>query len=343
MMSSRIDTIAHKCIYIRILITCVLIICTFFCRVLAEDHTNGLKKDSSLQIYLPREAMIKDHILKLGQIGIVRGPEVLVAKANEVMLGRLSVPGQEIVIERHIVLSRLASNGIPASQVTLQGAEKVTVRQKQNIISGDEFVKLAESFLKENLTGNSISNWSPIRRPKDLVVPNPSKDIKFSSQLIQNGARNQVKIEISVMSDDKQVGTRDITFALKYHNHTAVAVVDIPAGTLISSENVKIEKSTSNYPEPADWKPPYGLVAKRTLPAETVIQPHMLGAVQSPIIIKRNQNVVIRIEKPGFLITAVGKAMQDGKVGEYIKVRNIDSQRIIVGKINNDKSVEPVF
>ena len=152
-----------------------------------------------------------------------------------------------------------------------------------------------------------------------------------------------MKIEISVMSDDKQIGTRDITFALKYHNHTAVAVVDIPAGTLISSENVKIEKSTSNYPEPADWKPPYGLVAKRTLPAETVIQPYLLGPAQSPIIIKRNQNVVIRIEKPGFLITAVGKAMQDGKVGEYIKVRNIDSQRIIVGKINNDKSVEPVF
>jgi flagella basal body P-ring formation protein FlgA len=53
--------------------------------------------------------------------------------------------------------------------------------------------------------------------------------------------------------------------------------------------------------------------------------------------------VVIRIEKPGFLITAVGKAMQDGKAGEYIKVRNADSQRIILARINADGSVEPVL
>ena len=41
--------------------------------------------------------------------------------------------------------------------------------------------------------------------------------------------------------------------------------------------------------------------------------------------------------------TAVGKAMQDGKVGEYIKIRNIDSQRILVAKVNSDRTVEPVF
>ena len=74
-----------------------------------------------------------------------------------------------------------------------------------------------------------------------------------------------------------------------------------------------------------------------------MIQPHMLGAAQSPVVIKRNQNVVIRVEKPGFIITALGKAMEDGKVGEYIKIRNIDSQRIIVAKISSDMTVEPVF
>lgn len=342
-MSDKITTMAQKCIYIRKLITCLLIICTFFCQAIAEDHSTDSKKDSGLQIYLPREVMIKNQTLTLGQIGIVRGPADLVAKANEIKLGQMSTSGQEIVIKRHIVLSRLASEGIPASQVTLQGAEKVTVKQKHKIISGDEFVKLAEAFLKQNLTDNSVSQWNPIRRPNDLIIPDPSKDIRFSPQLIQNGAGSQIKVEITVFSGNEQLGTREVTFALKYHNRTAVTLVDIPAGTLISSENVKIEKSPSNYPEPINWKPPYGLVAKRVLPAKTVVLSHMIGSATLPVIIKRNQNVVIRIKKPGFLITAVGKAMQDGKAGEYIKVRNIDSQRIIVAKINQDRSVEPVF
>jgi flagella basal body P-ring formation protein FlgA len=237
----------------------------------------------------------------------------------------------------------LAACGIPASQVTLQGAEKIAVKQKINMIGTDEFVRMAESFLKENLAGDSISGWGPIRKPKDLIISNPGKNIRFTTEIIQKGAKNQVTVKITVISDNQQIAARDVTFALKYNNRTAVAVVDIPAGTLISSKNVKIERIESNFPEPADWNPPYGLVAKRTLSAETVIQPHMLSAAQSPVVVKRNQNVVIRIEKPGFLITALGKAMEDGKVGEIVKIRNIDSQRIIVAKINSDMTVEPVF
>ncbi len=342
-MNNGIGVTKQKCLYRKIIFSCVLISCSFIWLGPVQGHADDLSKDSCLQVYLPRQVTVKENILKLGNIGVVRGPQALVAKANDIMLGRLSVPGQEIVIEKNIVLGRLAACGIPASQVTLQGAEKITVRQRQNIIGADEFVKMAESFLKENLTGDSVSGWSPVRKPKDLVISNPGKNIKFSSELIQKGARNQVTVKIAVFSDNKQIATRDITFALKYNSRTAVAVVDVPAGTIIDSENVKIEKGTSNFPEPTDWKPPYGLVAKRKLPAETVIQPHMLGAAQSPVVVKRNQNVVIRIEKPGFIITALGKAMENGKVGEYIKIRNIDSQRIIVAKVNSDRSVEPVF
>jgi flagella basal body P-ring formation protein FlgA len=342
-MNNGIGVTTQKCLYRKIIFSCVLISCSFFCFIPEKGLADELTEDSSLQVYLPREVTIKDNILKLGNIGVVRGPQALVTKANDIMLGRLSVPGQEIVIERNVVLSRLAACGIPASQVTMQGAEKITVRQRQNIIGADEFVKMAESFLKENFTGDSISGWNPVRKPKDLVISNPGKNIRFSSEFIQKGARNQVAVKITVFSDNKQIATRDVTFSLKYNNRTAVAIVDIPAGTIIDSENVKIEKNMSNFPEPEDWKPPYGLVAKRTLPAETVIQSHMLGAAQSPVVVKRNQNVVIRIEKPGFIITALGKAIEDGKVGEYVKIRNIDSQRIIVAKINSDMTVEPVF
>ncbi len=329
--------------YTKMFLCCALITCTLFCRTLANEKAKDLNNESGIQVYLPREVVIKDSTLKLGQIGIIRGSEALATKASEITLGRFSVKDQKIVIERHIILSRLASHGISSSQVTLQGAEKVSVSRLNKIVSGDEFVKIAGAYLENNISGKSISKWNPIRRPKDLVIPSPGKDIRFVHRLVQSGARNQMKVEITVFLGDELIGTREVTFTLKYNSRIAVALVDIRAGSLISRENVKIEEGTSNNPEPVDWKPPYGLIAKRTLPAKTVLQPYMIGSVESPVIIKRNQNVVIRIEKPGFLITAVGKAMQDGKIGEYIKVRNIDSQRIILAKVNEDRSVEPVI
>jgi flagella basal body P-ring formation protein FlgA len=69
----------------------------------------------------------------------------------------------------------------------------------------------------------------------------------------------------------------------------------------------------------------------------------MVGPVRAPIIVKRNQSVLIRIESLGFLITAAGTALQDGKAGEHVKVRNADSRRIIIAKINADGSAEPVL
>jgi len=308
-----------------------------------NDKTKGPQKDSALRIYLPREVRIKDDAIKLGQVSIIRGEESLVARASEIALGRISVPGQKIVVARSLVLSRLACNGIPASKVTLTGAEKITIGQQQRIIKGSEFVELASSFLRKNPPAGSVCQMNPIRIPKDLVLPGVSKDIKLSPRLAGSSARNQAKVQIVVLADDKKIGVCEVTFRLKYTNRRVVTLADIPAGTVISAKNVKIEKGVSSYPEPADWKPPYGLVARRKLRAKTVIRPDMIGPVKPAVVVGRNQTVVIRIERPGILVTAIGKAMQDGRAGEYIKVRNVDSQRIILAKVNEDGTVEPIF
>ena len=308
-----------------------------------NDKTNDLQKDSPLRIYLPREVTIKDDAIKLGQVSIIRGKESLVARASEIALGRISVPGQKIVVARSMVLSRLACNGIPVSQVALTGAEKITVRQQQRIIKGSEFVELASSFLKKNPPAGSVCQVNPIRIPKDLVLPGVSKDIKLSLRLAGSGARNQAKVQIAVLADGKEIEVREVTFRLKYNCRRVVTLAELVAGTVISAKNVKIEKSVSNYPEPADWKPPYGLVARRKLRANTVIRSDMIGPAKPAVVVGRNQTVVIRIERPGILVTAIGKAMQDGRAGEYIKVRNVDSQRIILAKVNEDGTVEPIF
>jgi flagella basal body P-ring formation protein FlgA len=313
--------------------------------LLLPVNSNGAstKKDSALQIYLPREITIKDKHLSLGQVGIIRGQESLVAKASEIALGQISAPGQKIVIDREMVLSRLACNGIPAWKVSLTGAETITIKQQERTIVSDEFIKIASSFLGKNPPGVSVCEFNPIRKPKDFIITGTGKDISFSPRLVPSKAKNQAKVEITMHSGEKKIGTCEVIFRLKYNRRQAVTKVNIPAGSVLSQENVKIEKITSNYPESVDWKPPYGLIVKRQIPTKTVLHPNMFGPVKSPIIAKRNQKVVIRIDMPGFSITAFGKAMQDGRAGDYIKVRNVDSQRIILAKINEDGSVKPVF
>lgn len=318
-----------------IVITCLL--------ASANSKAESTEKDFALQIYLPREVAIKGDTPSLGQVSIIRGEESLVAKATEITLGRFSVPGQKIVIDRLTVLSGLACNGIPASKVTLTGAEKITIKQQQQIIKGSKFVELASSFLEKNPPNDSICQRNPMRIPKDFVVPGTSKDVRLSPRLAGSSIRNQAKVQITVFAGGKEAGMREVTFRLKYNCRKVVTQVEIPRGSVISPENTKIEKTVSNYPEPANWTLPYGLVTKHRLPANTVIRPNMVGPVKPQVLLKRNQNVVIRIDRLGLVVTAIGRTMQDGRAGEYIKVRNVDSQRIILTKVNEDRTVEPIF
>ena len=308
----------------------------------AAERPDGSQTQSGLKVYLPREVTVRDSSLSLGRVAVIQGQESLVARAGQIALGRISTPGQNMIIDRPTILSRLASNGIPASMVTLSGADEISVKQQLQTISSDEIVSLAGSFLQSRRPAPSVSQWSTLRKPESFVVPGADTKVRFSPRLIENDSANQATVEIGIFSGDEKIGERQVAFTLKYESRQAVTRTDIPAGTVISPENVEIQKKQSDYPEPADWKTPYGLIAKRRLAPNTVIRPSMMGPAESPTVVERNQNVLIRVERPGFVITANGKAMQDGKAGEYIKVRNADSQRIILARINADGSVEPV-
>ena len=300
-------------------------------------------EQSSIKIYLPREITVKNNTPQLGQVAIIRGRESLVARASEINMGRISLPGQQIIIDRQTVLSRLACSGIEPSKVILTGAEKITIKQQHYTVSGSEFAALANSFLTKNPSDNSACQWHPIQMPKDLVLPGVTENIKLSPRLVGNNSRYHSKVRIDVIAGDKLMGSRDVIYRLKYNYRKAVALIDIIAGQTISLENVKIEQSIENYPEPADWKSPYGLVSRCRIPADTVIRPGMIAPVKPAVVVKRNQTLVIRIEVPGLLVTTFGKAKQDGRAGEYIKVQNTDSQRIILAKVKEDGTVEPVF
>ncbi|RKY08560.1 MAG: flagella basal body P-ring formation protein FlgA [Planctomycetota bacterium] len=301
------------------------------------------QEDSALRIHLPREITIDGNIPNLARVAVIRGNESLVSKAGKVTLGRISVPGQKIIVDRSIVLSRLAHSGIGASRVTFTGAEKITVSRRHQIVKGGEFAEAALAFLKKNPPDDSICQFDAVGAAKDLILPGESKDIKLSARLVKSSARNLGKVRVAALCDGKETGSRELTFRFKYNSRRLVAQVDIPPGTVISPENVKVEKVISNYPSSADLVSPYGLVARRLLPAKTVIRPGMTGPARPKVLVKRHQNVVIRISTFGLLVTANGKTMQEGRLGEYIKVQNADSQRVILARVNEDGSVEPVF
>jgi flagella basal body P-ring formation protein FlgA len=51
--------------------------------------------------------------------------------------------------------------------------------------------------------------------------------------------------------------------------------------------------------------------------------------VELPVVIKRNDLVLIVLEEPGLYLTAEGKALDEGGIGSVIRVTNVQSSRTI--------------
>jgi flagellar basal body P-ring formation protein FlgA len=146
---------------------------------------------------------------------------------------------------------------------------------------------------------------------------------------------------VSVMKTGKEVCVREVVFSVQYKNLRAVATKDIQCGTLVSQDNARIETFESSLPQRV-WAQPYGLAAKRQIKAGDVINADIVEAVKSPVLVSRNQGVVMQIKQPGLTITAKGQALEDGRAKECVKVKNIDSQKVLLARVNDDGTVEPV-
>ncbi|MHC4636998.1 MAG: flagellar basal body P-ring formation chaperone FlgA [Planctomycetota bacterium] len=308
----------------------------------AEDPSPKAK----LKIYLPRAVEVKKNVMNLGDICIIRGDKSLAAVASRVQMGRIAFAGQKVVVTKTMILSRLICDGIDASQITLSGAEKITTVLEHKTITSSDFFGKANEFMVKNPPAGQACQWAPTKMPKDFIIPGSPNDIELSVFTPKISSRNHVKVQIDVIADGKKIGKREILYRLQYKCRSVVANTDIPVGGIIRPENVRIEEFIANTPEKPNWSIPYGLVAKRKLLANKRIHPNMVGSPKPEIAVKRNQTVLVKIDTGGILATAGGVAMQDGCIGEFIRVKmqiTKGSQRVIFAKVKEDGTLEPVF
>ena len=78
------------------------------------------------------------------------------------------------------------------------------------------------------------------------------------------------------------------------------------------------------------------VVAKVKLLPNTIV---LQRFVEIPFAIKRGQLVRIVAEKNGIYVETTGRALQNGRIGDTIKVKNIYSRKVIEGKVKDEETV----
>lgn len=116
----------------------------------------------------------------------------------------------------------------------------------------------------------------------------------------------------------------------------------IPRDTVLTAEDLQLKRfNISNarngllmHPEEA-----VGMTSKRTLQPG---KPLTRASLVQPLLVKRDQPVMIVSHFDGITASMPGVALKNGRKGEMIKIRNTSSQRVISGIVDEEGVVKTV-
>ena len=108
----------------------------------------------------------------------------------------------------------------------------------------------------------------------------------------------------------------------------------IPKGSKITADMVvKEERNVTRLHRGyfKSQKNVVGSIARFSLGGNRVLQP---GNVLPPTLVSKGEKVVINAATQGLEIRASGIALSDGALGELVRVKNVQTKRIIEGRVS---------
>lgn len=219
---------------------------------------------------------------------------------------------------------------------------QVSFATAQSHQSANSIMKTAEAYIKTHTAVDKEQTLIVKANKLDprLRLPKCSKPIEAFLPHGQLKGKNRT---IGVRCESQRPWKIFVPVKVKIMSPAVVLTRRLNPGDDIDVTDVSLQTrdvSTMAYGYFSDLKSIQGYTAKRSLANGTLLSPEMLKA---PLLIQRGQTVTIAAESGSLSIKMNGKAMSDGSKGDIIRVKNLNSGRIVEGVVQNNGSVKINF
>jgi flagellar basal body P-ring formation protein FlgA len=113
-----------------------------------------------------------------------------------------------------------------------------------------------------------------------------------------------------------------------------VAATNLPAGQLLQRDSLKLDRMEADKINKAYYVETQGLEGQELLRAVRAGEPIRVSDLRPATLVKRGEMVLMTVGSAAtFEISVKAEAMQDGRAGEQIKLRNTESGRTLSGVV----------
>lgn len=239
-------------------------------------------------------------------------------------------PGRRLSLDPASLGRIAAAHDVDWRPVT--GADRILV-ERASIAIGPERIQqaLADALADTGVDANlelSLDN-----RTLTLHLPAGVDETLLIDRLAYDPARGRITAELMVPATGQRqtVGARAVEVAEIPVLNRRVMPGDIITESDIVWTTVVRDRTGGDTVTAAEEL--IGLTVRRGVAPN---RPVRTGDVRAPIVVPRGSVVTILLQSPTMTLTAQGRALADGAVGEVIRVANSTSNRVIDAKVSSD-------
>ncbi len=113
-----------------------------------------------------------------------------------------------------------------------------------------------------------------------------------------------------------------------------VAATNLQAGQVLQPEQLKLEKMDAEKISKTHYLELSGLEGQELVRTVRAGEPLRIADLRQPMLVRRGDSVILTVGSPAtFQISVKAEALQDGRLGEQIRLRNTESGRSLSGTV----------
>jgi len=278
----------------------------------------------SVVVELRTEARTSGDQVLLSDIADLSGPRESIAALLDCPVVRSPKPGGVRTMTKPEIVEALRAG--PAAKCVVSGAAEVQVRAEALTVSGASFADAAveaiqkyfsdQPELQATVEATSVPAAQCFRPGAVELKPELPTGEWFA------GPRT---VHVRVLRDARQVGEATVGVRVRFQRHVPVAACRLEAGETLTEACVAME-----WRDTISAKQYVGLGVERLLarqarsavPAGRILEGRFFKAVP---IIRRGEQVTLRVTRGALTITALAEARADAEAGATVLLRLTDS------------------
>jgi len=286
---------------------------------------------ASCTVCLRAQVLVKSTTLVLADIADLSGKdETLLTKLARMPLGSVT---DVRLLSRSEVLSLIRGVFPDLENVSLTGAEFTRISVATRTPEAAEIAAIlkahlaaASSWREEEIEIRSIGNLKAIELPQG--------DIRL--RVISRGTPSNYKSMLMLMEaalDGKPLRTFWVKADVRVHAQVVQVARPVPYGRALQADDLhevlcEVEDPRADYIR--DCAEAVGMTAKRALAPGDLLNRSWVNEVR---LVRHGEVVRLLAQSGSVSIAVLVRALQDGKLGDRIKVRNIDSDRALTAVV----------